>query len=247
MKRLSWEAKQRLLRRQFERERQLRKARSKRLKKQRQRARKASIAPALRVNAPAVFSIESDVDRPAVLAFLSQLRLVYANAVTGSTLVIDFTRTHRFIAHGTLLLYAELTRLIEYGAGRIRLRCTLAANTRANQVLQQIGLFAVCGQNIKFETTLSDVVHWRVARGHLVDGRITAPAIEVYEGQMAGPLVDGILRGLGEAMTNVKHHAYIQVRQDNLNFTPAKQDWWMFSQERNGVLSVVFCDLLSIT
>src|SRR5262249_36555053 len=30
---------------------------------------------------------------------------------------------------------------------------------------------------------------------------------------------------------------------DDLNFKPAQEDWWMFSQARDGYLSVVFCDL----
>jgi hypothetical protein len=110
-------------------------------------------------------------------------------------------------------------------------------------VLQQIGVFALCGRSVEALPTFDDVVHWRVARGHVVNNYICAPAIEAYEGKMAEPLVDGIFRGLGEAITNAKQHAYIGMRKDDLGFSPAKEDWWMFSQARDGYLSVVFCDL----
>ena len=48
---------------------------------------------------------------------------------------------------------------------------------------------------------------------------------------------------LGEAMTNTVHHAYLDIRQDGLFYQPAGGNWWMFSQARDGMLSVVFCDL----
>jgi hypothetical protein len=244
MRRLSRARKERQLRLQHQHERQANKARLERIRWQRRRERAVSPPPAaIRISAPHVFSVELEESRSDLFAFLARLRFVYAHAPAGTTLVIDFSRTSRFVSHGTLLFYAELLRLIEYGAGRVRLRCTLAANSRANQVLKQIGVFDVCGQHAHIVATLADVVHWRVARGHIVDNHICAHAIEAYEGQMAEPLIDGIFRGLGEAMTNAKHHAYIGVRKDDLNFTPSKEDWWMFSQARDGALSVVFCDL----
>lgn len=197
---------------------------------------------AARVVAPEIFSIETDDSRKPVLAFLATLRTKFADDQTKSVL-IDFSRTRRFIANGTLLFYAELTRLLQYSAGRVRVRCTNAQNARANQVLAQIGVFSLCGHRPHGKPSLGDVVHWRVASGHLVDNTICAPAIEAFEGKLAEPLVNGIFRGLGEAMTNAKHHAYGGVREDGLNFRQPQQDWWMFSQLRDGVLTVAFCDL----
>jgi hypothetical protein len=102
----------------------------------------------------------------------------------------------------------------------------------------------MCGQNVvRKEAQYDDVVHWRAAHGAVVDNSICAPAIEEFEGQLAAPLVNGLFRGLSEAMTNAIHHAYLEVRDDGLNFKPQSSDWWMFSQARQGYLSVVFCDL----
>lgn len=198
--------------------------------------------PIPRIIAPEIFSLETEDTRTPLLYFLARLRLLFL-APDLRAIVIDFSHTRRFVASGTLLFYAELTRLLKFVANRIRVRCTEAQNPRASQVLQQIGIFGLCGHSAHGTPTYADVVHWRVAQGHLVDNSICAHAIEAYEGQLADPLLHGIFRGLGEAMTNAKHHAYTGLRDDQLEFAQPQDDWWMFSQARNGVLSVVFCDL----
>ncbi len=205
--------------------------------------RKSRPPPPVRIIAPALFSIESDDTRGPIVHFLAELRKTFfrdgVNAIT-----IDLSGTNRFISSATLLFYAELSRLIEMTGGRIRVRCKPPHNDRACQVLHQIGVYRMCGQNIAHRNThYEDVVHWRVARGCVVDNSICAPAIEAFEGQLALPLVNDLFRGLGEAMTNSKQHAYLEVREDGLNYKPPNSDWWLFSQAREGYLSVVFCDL----
>lgn len=177
------------------------------------------------------------------MEFLSDLRKAFSRDDVQS-IIMDFTSTTSFISSATLLFYAELSRLIEMTDNRISIRCKPPTNERASQVLHQIGIYRICGQAIRRKPAFyDDVVHWRVARGHIVDNTICAPVIEEFEGQLALPLVNGLFRGLGEAMTNAKHHAYIDIREDGLNYTPPRNDWWMFSQSRQGYLSVVFCDL----
>ncbi len=118
-------------------------------------------------------------------------------------------------------------------------------NDKASEVLRQIGFYKFCGRlplesiQVKYE----DVVHWCVASGYSVNNEICAPAIEKYEGQLAEPLINGLFRGLNEAMTNTKHHAYSGTRADGLNYIPSQWNWWMFSQAKDNTLSVVFCDL----
>lgn len=196
---------------------------------------------ALRINAPQSFDAYNHVLRSELATFLATLREHFRDK-PDRTLLIDFSRTERFYASGTLLFYAELTRLIEYRNNTVKIRCTAPANDRASQVLEQIGIYKLCNHRSHGTPTRHDVVHWRVARGHLVDNTICAPAIEAYEGQLATPLVDGLLGGLAEAMANAVHHAYDGARDDGLNFTGLR-DWWMFSQKKDGYLSVVFCDL----
>lgn len=177
------------------------------------------------------------------MKFLADLRKVFSRGDV-QAITIDLSRTEQFVSIATLLFYAELSRLIKMTGGRIRVRCKPPANDRACQVLHQIGIYEMCGQNVKRkDAQYDDVVHWRAAHGAVVDNSICAPAIEEFEGQLAAPLVNGLFRGLSEAMTNAIHHAYLDVRDDGLNYKPQNSDWWMFSQARQGYLSVVFCDL----
>lgn len=189
------------------------------------------------------FSVESNETRRPVVEFLSDLRRTF-NCADVKAITIDLSRTERFISSATLLFYAELSRLIQMTENRIRVRCKPPTDEKACQVLHQIGIYEMCGQIVRRKhAPYDDVVHWRVARGSVVDNSICAPAIEEFEGQLAPPLVNGLFRGLGEAMTNAIHHAYLDIREDTLNYKPPHSDWWMFSQARQGYLSVVFCDL----
>lgn len=177
------------------------------------------------------------------MEFLADLREMFRRTDVRA-ITIDLSRTEQFVSIATLLFYAELSRLIAMAGSRIRVRCKPPINDRACQVLHQIGVYELCGQNIaRKHTRYEDVVHWRAAHGWVVDNSICAPAIEEFEGQLAPPLVNGLFRGLGEAMTNAVHHAYLDIREDGLNYKPGRNDWWMFSQAREGYLSVVFCDL----
>lgn len=211
-------------------------------KKKRQRTRKLKpYIPALRYYAPSVVTIDSSESRAQLLGFLGQIR-AHFEIKRDRTLLLDFSRTERFIAGGTLLLYAELNRLIAYSNGAVKLRCTVPASNVCSQVLKQIGIYKLCSNGTPVETNRSDVVHWQVAQGQLVDNSLCAPAIEGYQDRLTVEMVDELLGGLGEAMTNAIHHAYDGFRQDGLNHR-GDTDWWMFSQEKDGHLSVVFCDL----
>jgi hypothetical protein len=193
------------------------------------------------LQAPKVFDCDSHERRQDLVRFFSALRAHFQHRANRA-LLIDFTRTTRFIAGGTLLFYAELTRLIDYQVKKVKLRCNPPANNRASQVLEQIGIFDLCGHKSSCKPTREDVVHWRVARGHLVDNTICAPVIEAFEEQITPPMVNELLKGLAEAMANAIHHAYDSVRVDGLDYSDVK-DWWMFTQGKDGYLSVVFCDL----
>lgn len=198
-----------------------------------------------RITAPRIFDEASKDYRQQLLDFLARLRQAFRKRGQ-SAVVIDFTHTTRFVSTATLLFFAELWRLIEMSSGNLRVRCKPPENDKASEVLRQIGVYELCKQAPparQYEVDYDDVIHWRWAHGQLVDNSLCAPAVEAFEGQLAPPLVDGIFRGLGEAMTNAKQHAYIEIRPDGLNYAPPRQDWWMFSQAKDGVLSVTFCDL----
>ena len=247
MRRLSVKTKERLTRKQqWVVNQWIRKNRTKHSainwkKKKQRKLRNKPYIPATRYYAPAVVAIDEPNHRHELLGFLTRIRNHYKNKAT-ETLLIDFSRTKHFVCGGTLLLYAELNRLIAYSSNAVKLRCTEPANDRASQVLKQIGIYRLCSNRSKVTASRSDVVHWQAVQGQLVDNSLCAPTIEGYQDQLEPEMIDELLGGLGEAMTNAIHHAYDGLRQDGLGYK-SSTDWWMFSQAKDGYLSVVLCDL----
>jgi hypothetical protein len=148
------------------------------------------------------------------------------------------------IADGTLLLYAELSRLrrLAHNCG-VKIRCVPPRSAKVAQVLKQIGIFDLLGFGKKIEPTYADVIHWRTAKGNDVNGEKYDRILGHYEGRIADALGKRFFCGITEAMTNCNHHAYIEKRADGLDIEDEAKEWWMFSQERDGFLTVVFCDL----
>lgn len=176
-----------------------------------------------------------------MMAFLEKLRTRVITERKGTT--IDFSDTKSFIANATLLFYSELRRCIELTGGGVALSCRPPTNEKCAQVLKQIGVFDLLGCRINVVPTYDDVIHWRSASGRRVEGEKYEDILGTYDGRVAEPLLDSLFRGLSEAMTNCHHHAYILPRNDESEEPDANKNWWMFSQERDGFLSVVFCDL----
>ena len=157
MKRVSPADRERFIRKRDWLNRMLEKAR--RSKRPKRRARSSAYVPALRVYAPPVFDCDNNKSRSELMDFLAALRSHFRDTPE-RTLLIDFSNTQRFISGGTLLFYAELTRLIEYRQHLVKVRCTIPANDRASQVLEQIGVYKLCNHRSHGTPTRHDVVHW---------------------------------------------------------------------------------------
>lgn len=192
------------------------------------------------LRAPRIFAITEKNVRRKLLRFISGLRETIV--LQRRSVKIDFTDTEKMFADGTLLFYAELSRLIRL-KGNVDIKCAPPRNEKVAQVLKQVGIFDLVGYRRKVETTHDDVIHWRSANGHEVIGEKFDEVLGHYDGQITEALSQKLYLGFTEAMTNCHHHAYIRVRPDGLNIADEPKDWWMFSQERDGWLTVVFCDL----
>ncbi|MET3109446.1 hypothetical protein AAKU67_004309 [Oxalobacteraceae bacterium GrIS 2.11] len=155
---------------------------------------------------------------------------------------LDFTNTEKLYAEGTLLFLAELKRLIKYTEGNVHLTCKLPINNKSAQVLKQLGILDLLGVKTPIVPLDDDVVNWRCASGHQVLGAKYEDILSSYNGEITPALQQNLYTGITEAMTNVINHAYDLGREDKLNIKSTK-DWWMFSQEKDNYLSVVFCDL----
>lgn len=145
-------------------------------------------------------------------------------------------------SEGTLLFVAELRRLIRHTKGSVELTCVLPKRNKIRQVLKQVGVLDLLGVTDVVEPVDEDVVHWRFAHGEQVLGEKYEDILQEYDGEITEALQSELYTGITEAMTNVVNHAYADLqRKDGLSIN--LREWWMFSQQHNGYLSVVFCDL----
>lgn len=223
-----------------------------RLQKKRERRRKKREKAFFRIrnensgmdelHAPEVFTIQDKSHRKSLLKFLDRMRkkvMVYHRSVK-----INFSKTERMIASGTLLFYAELFRLNRIKAKGIKIKATPPQNKKVSEVLKQVGIYDIVGSPKKSITPLSeDVVYWRKATGNSVEGKEYVEILGPYDGIIPKELDTKLYIGITEAMANCNHHAYIGIREDGLHFQKDDKRWWMFSQKKDGRLSVVFCDL----
>lgn len=193
------------------------------------------------LRAPKMFYLDGNRVRHELLTFVADLRRLLVTE--RAAVLIDFSTTERMASGGTLLFLAELHRCKEALGGVLNVRCNPPRDAKVSQVLKQVGAFDLMRYRKRIEPTFADVIHWRYASGYQVEGEKYENILGSYEGRVADSLLGSLFRGITEAMTNCHHHAYIDVRPDGLGYEDKKRNWWMFSQERNGYLSVVFCDL----
>lgn len=196
----------------------------------------------IQIKAPDVFTVGQEEARRKFLRFNTRLRNV--SIIDGRSVCIDFSGTRKMLADGTLLFFAELSRLRRLSSRpHVRIRCIPPRDAKVAQVLKQVGIFDLLGYRKKIEPSFPDVIHWRSASGREVNGEEYDSVLGNYEGRIADALGKKFFGGVTEAMTNCHHHAYIDVRPDGLNAGSEPKEWWMFSQEKDGSLTVVFCDL----
>ncbi len=196
----------------------------------------------IRIAAPRYFFVGSSADRRRCLQFFDRIRMVVIDRKLKAH--VDFSRTRRMMPCGTLLFLAELERMRRFFPGRDMFSCNYPANRVVEQVLQQVGLLDLLAKKARQVASDFDetVRHWRYATGNAVEGAKVEPLVDSLEGRLTPALTQGLFVGLTEAMTNCSHHAYIADRGDGLDKT-SQHRWWMFSQEKDGLLSVCFCDL----
>jgi hypothetical protein len=194
----------------------------------------------VRLSTPAILSLSDSRNRGELLRFLRQLRMVMLRGAGG--VVVDFRATKTIYPTGGLLLFAEIDRIKRtVGHGRPML-CRPSNNEIVDQVLQQTGIYERFRHVSARAATDESVVHWRQATGVKVQGSDAGQMLENCEGKLAEPLKTGLYSGVTEAMTNSVQHAYIADREDGVTKGGEKR-WWLFSQERDGILSFVICDL----
>lgn len=155
---------------------------------------------------------------------------------------LDFSDTKQMFADGTLYLLAELETLTLINPA-ITFKIIQSKEKIVNQVLAQTGILKLLKQTLKFDDDEFDesVKYWSYASGYNSEIDSADSMLDDFEQILSEDTSKNVFTSLTEALTNCHHHAYEEKRYS----TEAKsiKKWWLFSQEREGVLTVCVCDL----
>jgi hypothetical protein len=191
--------------------------------------------------APRIFDLSERITRSKLIVRIEDLKQMLSQAET--SICLDFSNVEKFYADGVLLFWAELNRSIQKRTCGIQgITCIAPTNHKIAQVLKQIGFYDLIGSPQTVTPIDEDVINWRVAHGSKADGSKYEEVLGNFDGNIAAPLQEHLYTGITEAMTNVANHAYFLPRSGEQTLSKSK-DWWMFSQYRQGTLTVSFVDL----
>jgi hypothetical protein len=185
---------------------------------------------------PRRISLTAHSDRSFLLTSIQKLHMAVKRG--SRRIQLNFAETKIIFPAGMLLLYAELKNLLALYPN-LSLKYLRPQNQRSAQVFVQLGLAKIFGERRKIHLTHKDVVHWRVAEGSGTEGQRFS--VVVGGKSPISPEVN-LYGGFIEAAKNVRNHAYISQRSLSTVNT-AQTEWWIFSQIRDGFLTMVICDL----
>jgi anti-sigma regulatory factor (Ser/Thr protein kinase) len=151
-----------------------------------------------------------------------------------------------FYPAATILLFAEVDRLVELSPLPKPITLFDPRRRRPREVLKQIGIHELTGDVCTTVPEREDVVYWKSIKGLDQSGDKLA-VLEVVADRVnkehANQLIlNGVWRGVSEAVANSVEHAYKKPRADGFNGL-AKTRWWAFTQLRDGVFTMAVCDL----
>jgi hypothetical protein len=160
---------------------------------------------------------------------------------------LDFHQTESFAPAGTLFLFAEIDRIVELANIAKPISCRSPWRLRPREVLKQIGLFSLTGDNMSVVPRREDVVYWKATKGSDQSGDAFGPMVEhvaaACDKQATEKMeASGLWRGISEAVANTVDHAYHGERGDGFPHCEETK-WWMFTQIREGLFTAAVCDL----
>lgn len=194
-----------------------------------------------RIRAPKIWSLYDKGPRQEVIKFIKEYKAIMLQGNGG--VIVDFSLTEIIYPAGGLLVHAELDRISRLVKDRRRMRCKPAVSKSvADQVLKQVGMYAALDHISEVEADDETVIHWRNATGVKADGQTSWSVVENSDDELSATLKNSLFKGITEALTNAVQHAYPAERKNSRNIHGDKR-WWMFSQQKDGFLTIVFCDL----
>lgn len=137
----------------------------------------------------------------------------------------DFSQVRRCYPGGMLMLIAFLELLVGFFPTRVSARCP--PGSMSGQLLNHFGLGAKLGvSNTACAPKHESVVNWHYVTGTKLDGTKISELLRKYKQLAGAELPEGLYDVLGEALTNVHHHAY----PEGANTPDALRRWWLFSR-----------------
>lgn len=159
---------------------------------------------------------------------------------------LDFRFTESFYPAGTILLFAEIDRVISLSELPKPVTLIDPRLRRPREVLKQIGIYEMTGDRCDVIPVREDVVYWKATKGLDQSGEklamLEVVAERVNKAHAKQLELSGAWRGVSEAVANSVEHAYKLPREDGFAGLPDTR-WWMFTQLRDGIFTMAVCDL----
>lgn len=229
---------------QLRQRRQALAAARRRLRRRRYRApHRRYVTPGELIAAPVRFNLV----RGAIGHVVRFLRAVAMRVLTQNRPVrLDFRLTEAFYPAGTILLFAELDRIITLSPLPKPVTLVDPYRRKPREVLKQIGIFELTGDKCELVPAHRDVVFWRAMKGCTASGDEMAElgevALQVGQRSEQALRVAELWRGVTEAVSNSVEHAYKRPREDGFMGLDGTR-WWMFTHLRDGIFTAAVCDL----
>lgn len=192
---------------------------------------------------PGIVSLGAPDHRANLIQFIRKLKESVHERGT-SNVIIDFSKVTALHPCGTLLIVAEIERLLEVPALASKLSAVYPTDRIVEQMFQHIRLLERLGLEPRIdEINATNVVAWLYATGHEGDLDSIAeelPKILTEGSNMA--LRTALLSGMAEAVANSSEHAYAKVQRTPVPGA-APQKWWLFARQVEDDVAVVICDL----
>lgn len=214
----------------------------------RRRRRRGSVAtkyvpPGERIRAPGKFDLTlgSGIEVMKFLRAMARRVLELEQPVT-----LDFRFTTTFYPAATILLFAEVDRLVSMSHLPKPITIVDPRLRRPREVLKQIELHELTGDKCDVVPEREDVVYWKATKGFNQSGEnlaiLEVVAQRVNKEHANQVELSGLWRGVSEAVANTVDHAYKRPREDGFMGLDSTR-WWMFTQLRDGIFTVAVCDL----
>lgn len=188
------------------------------------------------VCAPEVMDVSDRALRAKTLGFL---KAVEHSLAAGKSVRLCFRSTKKLHPCGTLVFVSHVEVWQARFPGRLGLR-GLPDDLVVAQLFKHIGLLEQLGLSVDLDTSHEMVKDWYYISGEIVDAAAYRALAISARDAINHPLKDLFPGCLNEAVTNAVEHAYTIVSK---RLPPAHvRKWWMFSQVRDGRLSVVIYD-----